>query len=66
MNNGISDPQFPWSCGFAVGCGGARRIGRRWGCMDKDEVMGSEVDGAADLLAASRQGDVLDLEWGMC
>lgn len=60
MNDGIGDPEFSWPCGFAVGCGGG--VGSRgWGCMDEDEVMRREMDGTADLLAASRQRDILNL-----
>lgn len=32
--------------------------------MDEYDVMGCEMDGAANLIAASRQSDIFDLEGG--
>lgn len=61
MNDGISDPKLSRSYRFSIGCGGVG-VGRRcWG-MDEDEVMRCEMDGAANLLAASRQSDIFDLD----
>lgn len=63
MDDRIGDPKFSRPCRFTVGCDGGG-VGRGRRCMDEYNVMGCEMDGAADLIAASRQSDIFDLEGG--